>query len=465
MQFEVKQLERNMKLFGAILITLSSLTPASSIFIIAPDIVKQAGTGAFLCLLIGGFVSLLTALVYAELSSAFPLTGGEYSIVGRVLGPLPGFIVLGVNLIVLILAMAVIALGIGEYISVIIPDVPTITAGVVTVIFTTLCAVLNIRTNALITGAFLLVELLALVVLAWLGFGDIQRPFWETFTQPVALSDSGLLQPLTLGMIGMATSIAIFVFNGYGNAVYLGEETKDAHKLIARAIIWSLVIGALAEIIPITAVLLGTPDLTQALSNTPQMLSNFIELRGGTELNKIISLGIALAIINANIAFVVLVARLLYSTGRDQVWTHKINFGLTRLHPRFQSPWIATLACGVLCVGACFIDFHLLTVMTGTGLVVIYGMLCVAVIQGRRNGTTAHAHYRMPFFPLPPIIALCVLAYVVYGNFMDAEVGHPSLIATGGMILASVLYYFLVLKRRGTWVLRNPEEMSYKTTR
>ena len=55
----------------------------------------------------------MIALVYAELCSAFPLTGGEYAIVGRVLGPFPGFIVLGVNLLVLLLNISVIALGIG----------------------------------------------------------------------------------------------------------------------------------------------------------------------------------------------------------------------------------------------------------------------------------------------------------------------------------------------------------------
>jgi hypothetical protein len=41
-------LERSMKLFGALLITLSSLTPASSVFIIVPGIVEQAGTGALI---------------------------------------------------------------------------------------------------------------------------------------------------------------------------------------------------------------------------------------------------------------------------------------------------------------------------------------------------------------------------------------------------------------------------------
>ena len=62
--------------------------------------------------------------------------------------------------------------------------------------------------------------------------------------------------------------------------------------------------------------------------------------------------------------------------------------------------------------------------MTGTAIVVVYGTLCVAVIAGRRTGSTAHAAYRMPFYPWPPILALLVLAYVIYTNIIDAKTGQ-----------------------------------------
>jgi amino acid transporter len=456
MHLEIKSLKREMKLLGALLITLSAITPASSIFIIAPGVVQQAGTGAFISFIIGAIVSLLTAYVYAELSSAFPLTGGEYTIVGRILGPFPGFVILGLNLITLILIVAVIALGIGNYAALLFPNVSPVTAGLVTVVITTLSAILNIRTNAVITGAFLMLEFLALLVLSVLGFGHISRPLADLFTHPIYLTGAGDLVPVSFGIIGLATSVAIFVYNGYGNAVYLGEETHDAPRRVASAIMWSFFIGAVAEMVPITAVLLGAPDL-KALFASQNMFSDFITATGGETLSKAMGLSVALAIINANIAFVVLVARLLYSTGRDHVWPHAVNHALTRVHARFHSPWIATLICGVLSAGACFIDLHLLLVITGTSIVVIYGALCVAVIAGRRNGATSHGHYRMPLYPLPPIAALIVLVYVVYANFLDPDVGRPSLWATLAMMAVSAVYYFLVLRRKGNWVLRGPE--------
>jgi amino acid transporter len=65
-----------MRTLGALLITLSSITPASSVFIIGPGVVQQAGTGAFLSFIFAAVVGIFTAFIYGELASAFPLAGG-----------------------------------------------------------------------------------------------------------------------------------------------------------------------------------------------------------------------------------------------------------------------------------------------------------------------------------------------------------------------------------------------------
>ena len=96
--------------------------------------------------------------------------------------------------------------------------------------------------------------------------------------------------------------------------------------------------------------------------------------------------------------------------------------------------------------------------VTGTSLVAVYAALCVAVLVGRRNGSTAHAVYRMPWFPLAPVAALASLAYVVYENAADPEIGRPSLAVTALVIALSAAYYALVLRRRGGWTLRGPDD-------
>lgn len=446
---------RSMRTVGVLLITLSSVTPASSIFIVVPGVVEQAGSGALWSFVAAGFVSLLTAYVYAELASAFPLCGGEYAIVGRTLGKFAGFVILGVNLVVLILNISVVALGLGNYVGALLPGTSLVSDGLFCVLFTTLCAILNVRTNALITGVFLLLEMLALAVVTVLGFLHPARSWLATLAHPVMLGSAGHLVPASLGAVALATSVSIFAFYGYGNAVYLGEETHEAPRHIARAVLWALAISVISQTLPLAAMLHGGPDLARLFASDT-MFGDFVHQVGGNVLGTVINLSIALAIINANIAVVVLVARMLFSSGRDEVWAAPINRFLTRVHPRFGSPWAATLVTGVLAAALCFVDLNVLLVMTGTAIVVVYGALCVAVIAGRRRGTTAHATYRMPFFPWPPLVALVVLAAVVYANALDPSVGRKSLLATAGLIAVSAAYYRFVLRRRGEWVLREP---------
>jgi amino acid transporter len=175
-------------------------------------------------------------------------------------------------------------------------------------------------------------------------------------------------------------------------------------------------------------------------------------------MNAAISLGVALAIFNATIAVLLLAARVTFSTGRDRVWPLSISKALALTHGRYHSPWVATLVCGVLAALACLAPLDLLLVLTGTGLILVYSSLCIAALIGRWRRGTAHGHYRMPLFPLAPIAALLVMVYVVFASWFDPATGRPSLFATLGIVIVSALYYALVLRRRGVWKLRGPED-------
>jgi hypothetical protein len=50
------------------------------------------------------------------------------------------------------------------------------------------------------------------------------------------------------------------------------------------------------------------------------------------------------------------------------------------------------------------------------------------------------------------------MVYVVCTSWLDPVIGRPSLFATLGIMILSALYYALVLRRRGVWKLRGPED-------
>jgi hypothetical protein len=59
----------------------------------------------------------------------------------------------------------------------------------------------------------------------------------------------------------------------------------------------------------------------------------------------------------------------------------------------------------------------------------------------------------MPWFPIAPLVTIAALVLVFWASWLDLETGRPGLIATGVQMLLATLYYALVLRRRGEWVI------------
>jgi amino acid transporter len=443
-----------MKAFGGLMLALSAASPASSVFVIVPDVVAESGSGALASMALGAVIAACVAQLYAELGSAFPLAGGEYVMTGRTLGPLAGFVVLGLNLFNSLLAIAVFAQGAVEHLGALQAlrpppgAAPIAAAGAV--VAAALLAVLRIRTNAWITGLFVGVELVALAVVAGLGFAHPVRQLAPLVAHPVMAGAHGALATASLAAIGLSAAAALFAYDGYGSAVYFGEEMHEAPRRIGRAIVGALAITVVAEAVPLAAVFLGAPDLKRLVgSETPFM--DFARDRGGPALALTLSVAVGLALANAAIATVLLTARQLYCTARDQTWGGRIDGLFGRVSVRLQSPWAATLAAGALGAALCFVPAKELVIATGSGTALVYAALCVATLVGRRSGATAHGPHRAPLGTVLPVATLLALAGVLFSDLFDAD-GRAGLgMALGLMVVFAAWYLAVLRRRRGGW--------------
>jgi amino acid transporter len=200
---------------------------------------------------------------------------------------------------------------------------------------------------------------------------------------------------------------------------------------------------------------MGAPDLKAFLA-ADNPFSQFILASGGRAFATVVSICIALAIFNAVLATVLQNARVAWCTGRDGTWTGLLNRALATVHRRFHSPWIATLFAGFASMALCFLGLNLILVLSGTGIVIVYAAVCLASIIGRSKGNSRDATYRMPFYPLWPVVGLLALACVLYVSALDPVLGQPSLIANGAIVILALAYYRL--GRKGTWVLTGPDD-------
>jgi amino acid transporter len=454
-----QELHRELSLLGNIVIVLSGVTPASSVFIIVPFMILTAGTGAFLALLFAAIIGVFMAFCWAELSAMFPITGGDYALVWHAfkgpwarVGGAASFATFALQVSVVVFIPAVIALGTAEYLKSVVTIDPPL-AGAVVCLLAAAIAILHIRTNAWLTGVFLALELLALLVLTVLGIANFHGDRIGQLVSDWVVGDaSGGLSPVTLGVIFTATATGVFAYNGYASVVNYSEETRGGSRGIGIAILWALVITVAAELIPTTAVLLGAPDLAKLTTDATPMTA-FLLATSNDTVNTLVSLGVALAIFNATIAIVLASGRILYSGSRDRAWPGPVNGWLGTVHPQLRSPWVATSLVGIVGAAFClFVDLGTLITLSGAALVANYALIAIAALAGRMSGATTASPYKMPLWPLPPLLALAGTAFVATQQTQQA------LLVTGATILIGLVYWAIFILPQGdrAWNLQQP---------
>ena len=436
-----QRLTRRLGLVGSIAITLSDITPAGSLLVVGIAVVAVAGTGSVFAYLAGCLVAVTVAMCMAELGSMYPIAGGVYSIVSRVLGTPAAFLTLLSYTVQAIFLPASIALGIGTYLHSLSSVFPVNASAVVAMVLVTGLAMLRIDTNAITTGIFLALEILVILLIVVAGFAHPAQPL-SVFTHPHGMAN-GKLVAFGAGAVVAAIATAMQSVNGYDAAIAFAEETKGSAKTVGKAVLLSCLIAVILEFAAFLAASVGAPDLKSFLgSDTP--LTYVVEQRFGHTAGTLVSIGAVIAFVNACLAITLQFARVLWASGRDGIWPGPVSRGLTRLLPSTKAPWVATLVVGVFAVVLCFLS-NLVAVVTFVSVLalLLYVFVGVAAVISRLRDRTAKRPFRMPIWPLWPIVT-------VGGSVVAlTQQAHHDLLIVGGLYVAGLLYYGLYLRRRG----------------
>ncbi len=263
------------------------------------------------------------------MGAAHPSAGGEYSIIKRLFGTLCGLQTYLFILSAALFVPAVLATGAVPYLNTALgTHFDASTAGMITILIGGACAIFNIKANALLTGTFLVVEVAVLGLIAWLGFSNPHQSA-EILTSPVMLNPEGLLAPVSVPLIVAMVGVALFSYNGYGAAVYMAEDMREQGKPMATAIMLTLVIVVLVELLPFTALLIGAPSLVE-MAKQADPVGYVVSQLGGPTLARVVSGAIYLSVFNAIIAIVAQFSRMMFSSGRDGFWLPQVNRALKK---------------------------------------------------------------------------------------------------------------------------------------
>ncbi|MGR4865232.1 APC family permease [Caulobacter sp. LARHSG274] len=441
-------LHRTLGPLEIVFLVFSALSPAMSVFIYGDGVLRMAGTGAVAAVMAGGVIAAVAAYLYAELGAAFPRAGGVYPSLVGVLGPFWAFPYITMMMVAAPTVMAFGLLGFADYVRVLLPGLPQLPVALACLTLACGVAVLRVRTGAVITGVFLLMEVGALALLTAIALAHPSRSLLSALAHPVWLNHA-VAQPLPIATLGLAVVSAIFTCSGAHWALYFGEELTDAPRRIGALVTWIGVLAALIIAVPLILVVLSAPDLGRILGSDTPVVSYMI-LVAGPKLTAVISAVLVIAIFNALVVGVMGFGRLYYSTGRDGIWPGPVNRLLAHVHAGSHAPMAATF---VLCLASAVLMLagqRTLLIFTAMQNIPEYLLLATAVLVGRRTGRS-NGPFKAPLHPLVPLVTLVAAGGMIYSALMDRTAGRPALLLVAALFVGSWAYFRFRAKQPSAW--------------
>jgi amino acid transporter len=383
--------------------------------------------------LLGGFIMLVGALCYAELGSAHPDAGGEYHFLSLPYGKRVGLLFAWARgSVIQTGAIAAVAFVYGEYASVILPLGTYSTAIHAAIAVIALTGLNLVGTPQTIWAQWGLTSLTIASKLLLIAVGISTT----AATAPSAQTGLG-------GAVGLATVFVLLTYGGWNEASYLSGELKDVRHNMVRTLLLGTGIVVVLYLLINYAYLhaLGLQGLRDSKAIASDLMRNVTGDAGAIVLSVMISI-CALSTLSVTIFTG---ARTYYAVGRDFPAIRMI--GVWELQG--DKPTNALLLqCGI---ALALIAFGAVTregfeAMVAYTAPVFWSFLLLVALSIFVFRHRAHKPlpYRMPLYPLPPIILALSSAWMVYSSLAYAGIG--SIIGVAVLLAGTPL---LFIGRRG----------------
>ena len=414
----------------------------SGIFLTPGLILRQLNGSVGFSLLVwvvGGVLSLLGALTYAELSATNPEAGGLYCFIRDGFGRMAAFLY-GWSLFLVIASgtIAALARAFTRYLAEIIP-LSASGATLVSVLMIAVVTAVNVwgtRKSSDLQNWTTLVKTLLTVVLS--GFLLSLGHHGGELASAMGTTQGG---SALLSSFGLAMIAVLWAYEGWQFGTYSAGEVIDPQKSFPRAFLLGSLILVGLYLIANVAYLVGLGPVASTASDAIAATAATAVL--GPWAGKVIALAILISTFSSTNSVILTAPRVFYAMANDNLFFKS----LAEVHPRFRTPAAAIIALGVWsAVLACAGKFaELIGGVIFIGWI-FYGLGAAAIFPLRRASQGQPIPYRVPGYPFTPFIfvlaAAAIVGNAVYLAFRDPVQFRNLAVAIVLFLLGLPAYYF-----------------------
>ncbi|MFE4351943.1 APC family permease [Peribacillus butanolivorans] len=409
----------------------------SGIFMKPGDVLELSGnsTMALLAWLIGGLITLASGLTIAEVSTRIPKTGGLYVYLEEVYGKVWGFLCGWVQTLVygpavmgaLSLYFGLLVVGLFN-----ISTDYTLFIGILTIVFLAGMNLLGTKYGGMIQALSTVGKLIPIIFIAVFGIAQGEMPVFNIDSE----------SSMKISMAG-AILATLWAYDGWMNVGFMAGEMKNPQKNLPRAIITGILVVMVAYLAVNLAMLhvLGAEGIIANGTNAANVAATLLfgELGG-----KLIAIGILVSIFGCLNGKLLTFPRITLAMADNKMMPgHK---QISKISPKFKTPINATILQVVTAIIMMVVtNPDKLTNMAIFSVFSFYGLAFFAVFILRKKDPDAKT-YKVPFYPLVPIIAIAGAVYIVVSTLIDTPL--DALYSVIIVIVGMPVYWLLTKNER-----------------
>jgi len=390
---------------------------------------------------LGGAISLIGAMCYAELSSAFPNTGGDYHFLHRAFGKRFAFLFAWARMsIIQTGSIALLAFIVGDYMSELY-SLGTFSSSIyaaTVVIGLTLVNVVGIHVGTGVQKMLVGLQFMGLLALIVAGL------FFHAdgYDQPAVAARSSGIRPA----IGGAMVMVLLTFGGWNEAGYISSEMRGGSKKMAMVMITSILVITVLYLL-INLAYLNVLGIDGLASSDAVGVETMRVIMGDTGVF-FIGLLVILAALTSTNATIFTGARTNHALGRD----FSIFSFMRTWKSETSTPVNALLTQGgiavVLIILGSFARSGFESMVDFTAPIFWFFILCtgLSLFVLRYKEPHVPRPFKVPLYPVLPIIFCLTATYLLYSSLMFA--GSGAWLGVGVLLLGMVFFFFMPKLKR-----------------